>query len=781
MQLLLCQAPLLQGMIKNIIPYLAVIILFFLMNSCSNLKYLPAGEALYTGAKVSVKDTNISSKKEKSLQKELQKLTRPVPNKKILGLRLKLFIYNIAGKPKKENSLRGKLKYKTGEPPILLSDLNLERNKQVLLSDLQNQGFFQATITADTVVKKKVASAFYKVTTGIQYKIKEVVFESDSSALTKAISDVAKASFLKPGNSYDFEVIKAERSRIDAYLKEKGFYYFNPDYLIIHADSNVGKNQVNLYVKVKPATSEQARDIYRINDIYIFSNFNLQSSSADTIKKQALYFNGYYILDKQHLYKPQLFERTMLFKHNDIYKRSNHNLTLNRLITLGLFKFVKNRFESVPAVDTASLNTYYYLTPLPKKSIRVELNANTKSNNLTGSQISISWRNRNTFKGGELFTIKALGGFEVQYSGQLKGFNTYRTGLEASLAIPGFVVPFFSLNTRSGFVPKTNILLGYDLLTKQKLYTLNSFRAEYGYTWKENSKKEHQLNPISINYVQPVNVTQLYADSAKNNPTLQKAIDKQFILGSTYSYTFNPLTGDGPQTGLYFNGNIDLSGNIAGLITKPDIMHGDTAKLFHAAFAQYVKAETDLRYYIQAGSKSVWASRLIAGLGYPYGNSSSLPFIKQFFIGGNNSIRAFRSRSIGPGSSVPKGLGTSSFLADRSGDIKLEFNTEYRAKLAGVVNGAVFIDAGNIWLYNNDPEQVGAKFSNQFLKELAVGTGVGLRVDISFLVLRLDLAFPLRKPYLPDGQRWIFDKIDFGSSQWRKENLVFNLAIGYPF
>ena len=188
-----------------------------------------------------------------------------------------------------------------------------------------------------------------------------------------------------------------------------------------------------------------------------------------------------------------------------------------------------------------------------------------------------------------------------------------------------------------------------------------------------------------------------------------------------------------------------------------------------------------MRYYLKAGRNSVWASRLLAGFGLPYGNSGSLPFIKQFFIGGNNSIRAFRSRSIGPGTSVPKGFGTSTFLPDQSGDIKLEMNTEYRAKLIGIVNGAVFVDAGNIWLYNKDTAQAGGQFSNQFLKELAVGTGVGLRVDVSFLVLRLDLAFPLRKPYLPDGQRWVIDQIDFGSGSWRRQNLVFNLAIGYPF
>jgi len=187
-----------------------------------------------------------------------------------------------------------------------------------------------------------------------------------------------------------------------------------------------------------------------------------------------------------------------------------------------------------------------------------------------------------------------------------------------------------------------------------------------------------------------------------------------------------------------------------------------------------------LRHYMKLTETTQLASRIDLGAGYLYGNSTSLPYIKQFFIGGTNSIRAFRARSIGPGT-FKEAVDPDAFLPDQSGDIKLEINTEYRAKLISVVHGALFIDAGNIWLMNNDADKPGAKFSGKFLDELAVGTGAGLRFDLSFLVLRTDLAFPLRKPYLPSGQRWVLDKIEFGSGSWRKENLIFNLAIGYPF
>jgi outer membrane protein assembly factor BamA len=289
---------------------------------------------------------------------------------------------------------------------------------------------------------------------------------------------------------------------------------------------------------------------------------------------------------------------------------------------------------------------------------------------------------------------------------------------------------------------------------------------------------EHQLNPIAITYVQPSNITQEYIDSAINNPTLLLAVQKQFILGSTYNFTYNQLVGKQPRNAIYFNGNLDLSGNIAGLLSGADAKDGNTKYVFGLDFAQYVRVETDFRYYHKEGN-TVWANRIDVGFGYPYGNSTALPFVKQFFVGGTNSLRAFRSSSVGPGTYEP--ADQSNFLPDQTGDIKLELNTELRVKLFSIVNGAIFVDAGNVWLYNADTSRPGGQFNGQFLQQLAVGTGVGLRFDISILILRLDVAFPLRKPYLPEGQRWVINQIDFGSGNWRSQNLVFNLGIGYPF
>ncbi|MGN6494591.1 MAG: BamA/TamA family outer membrane protein [Agriterribacter sp.] len=750
-----------------------------LLASCSTTRSVPPGDALYTGASVDIKDKAATRKERKRLTSELESLTRPLPNKKILGIPFKLMIYNFAGNPKREKSLFGWLKYKVGEPPVLLSKVSLDYNTKVLQSNLENQGYFKSAVEADTTVKNKKATASYTVTTGIRYTINSITLPADSGALQRYITEASENTLLKKNDPFDLAVIKTERERIDAYVKEKGFYFFNPDYLIIEADSTIGNNKVDLHVKVKPGTPDRAKKVYTINDVYIFPGYRLNANAADTLKKNAEFFEGYYLVDRRKTYKPRMFRQAMQFLPGDVYNRKDHSQSISRLVNLGVFKFVKNRFEPVVVNDSARLNTFYYLTSLPKKSLRADLNVNTKSNNLTGSAITVGWRNRNTFKGGELLSVDATAGFEVQFSGQLKGYNTYRGGLETQLSFPRFLVPFVSINTRSGFMPKTNILLAYDVLSKEKLYLMNSFRANFGYAWKETLTKEHQLNPIAINYVQPWRVTQEYQDSIANNPTLAKAIEKQFIIGSNYNYNYNELSGNNALKGLYFNGNLDLSGNIAGLVTGANKRQGDPKTIFGAAFSQYVKVETDLRYYIPLSSKNTWANRLIVGLGYPYGNSRELPFIKQFFVGGTNSIRAFRSRSLGPG--TYNNTNNKTFLPDQSGDIKLEFNSELRAKLFSIVHGAIFIDAGNIWLYNDNPDKPGAQFSNKFMKEIAVGTGVGLRFDISFLVLRLDVAFPIRKPWLPENERWVIDDIKFGNSTWRKENIIYNIGIGYPF
>jgi outer membrane protein assembly factor BamA len=318
------------------------------------------------------------------------------------------------------------------------------------------------------------------------------------------------------------------------------------------------------------------------------------------------------------------------------------------------------------------------------------------------------------------------------------------------------------------------------MLDRVKLYTLNSFRAGYGYLWKESIAKQHELYPISINYVQPGKVTDEYRKKISQDTLLARAIQKQFILGSTYQYNYNQLaTGVQKDNSYYFNGLIDLSGNIAGFFSGADVKNGKEVTIRDVPFSQYIKFELDGRFYRKVGLYSTWASRAIIGVGIPYGNSVQLPFIKQFFIGGNNSLRGFRSRSVGPGTyRFPDSL---DFLPDETGDLKLELNTEFRFRINGPLYGAFFLDAGNIWLMNDSTytHKPGGQFTGKFLNQLAVDAGIGFRFDIILFVIRLDIAFPLRRPW--EQNPWVINKIDFFDKPWRRANIVYNLGIGYPF
>ena len=763
--------------IKAPIPYLILAALF--LYGCGGTKNLPEGELLYTGAKVKVEGDATPKSDRKAIKAALDELTRPKPNSSFLGIRPKLFFYNLAGTPKKEKGFRYWLKNKVGEPPVLYSKVDLEYTTKVLENYTQNNGYFNTKATADSTRHGKTATATYTVIPKKRYSIRSVQFPKDSSLLASSIRETEKRSLLKVDDGYSLEAIKAERERIDARLKEKGFYYFNAEYIKVQVDSTVADHKVDLIVKIKDETPQLAEEQYKINKVIVYPNYAINSDKKSTTSDSIVKYKDFTIIDPDNLFKPRIFDRTLYFKKDDLYNRTDHNLSLNRLVNLGTFKFVKNSFKVADTIGNY-LDAYYYLTPLPKKSIRLELLAKTNSANYTGTELNLNWGNRNLLKGAEQLTISAFGGVEVQVSGQNNGFNVYRFGTEANMIWPRIIAPF-KFHSASGFVPKTKATLGYEYQNRTKLYSLQTFKGSFGYLWKENERKEHLLNLTEITYASPQNVTALYQEQIDANASLGKVIEKQLIFGPTYSYTFTNTMLNRKKNTFYFKGGVDLSGNITGLLTGADTKAGKTKEIFNVPFSQFIKVESELRHYLKLGKESQLASRVIVGGGFAYGNSTEMPFIKQFFNGGTNSIRAFRARSIGPGTYDGSTANSGGFLADQSGDFKLEFNTEYRAQIFGLVKGALFVDAGNIWLLKENPNKPGAKLSKDFMKELAVGVGAGLRFDFSFLVLRTDLAFPIRKPYLADGNRWVLDQVSFGNSSWRKDNLVFNLAIGYPF
>lgn len=753
--------------------------------SCSNTRFLKEGQMLYTGAKVKIENDTISKKEKKDLQSALEANLTPKPNSTFLGLRPKLYFYNIAKEPKKDKGFNYWLKYKVGEKPVLLGDVDREFNKDIIENYSENKGYFNAKASYDTISKNKKAQVIYTVRPGSRYLIDGVKFQKDSALVNQEIQSLTDKTLLKNGKPFDLDVIKAERDRIDNRLKERGFYYFHPDNIIVQADSTVSKNhKVELNVKLKDNTPDLATQQFSIDNVIVFPNYNIQDvkdgkysipMNKDSLSKYR--FDDIYVIDPQHKFKPKIFDRALYFKKGDLYNRSNHNLTLNRLISLGVFKFVKNEFIVSDSLSH-KFDAYYLLTPRQVQSLRLEALGRTNSANYAGSELNLNWTHRNFFRGAEQFKASIYGAFDFQMGGAQNANNIFRAGTNVQLSIPRIVAPF-RFHSSSEFVPRTNISLGYEFQNRTQYYTLNNFTGSFGYLWKENARKEHDLKVIDITLVSPANVTAEYDSISKKNPAMQRVVAKQLIFGPTYSYTYtNTML---PRTNtFYYKGTLDLAGNITGLVTGADVKKDKEKKIFGIPFSQYVKIENDVRFYHKFTEKSSLATRFIGGIAYPYGNSEFIPFSKQFFSGGSNSIRAFRARTLGPGSFDPRTMDAGTYF-DQSGDVKLELNAEYRANLYKFLNAAVFVDAGNIWLLHDDSTRPGAKFSKDFLNEIAVGAGVGLRLDFSILILRLDLAMPLRVPYYQKGDRWAFDKINFGDSNWRKDNLVLNIAIGYPF
>ncbi len=760
-------------------------LLGMLVGSCSVKRYLPKGERLYKGSSITVQKHPETKTSNKALKSKLKLALKPRANKFLFGQPWKVWWwYKLGGEDsvKREKGLKAFFRNKLGEPPVLSSRINTKSTSENIVGLMENLGYFHTTAQGDTInTGSYLTKARYNVQVQPQYFIKDITWVSDSSALLKILQaeQQSKNTVLKPGMPYTLSEITAERNRLDLFLKTKGYYYFNPDYLMAYADSTIGDRKVSMLLNIKKVTPDIAKHPLSINQITIYPNYSLVSKQLDTSRYGLELHDGLYIRDTMKKFKPTLFVETITYRPGSLYNSASQNTTLNRLINLGAFKFVKNRFEPLP--DTSSgrkMDVYYYLTPSKKKSIQASIDAVSKDNNNLGAQVSVNMRNRNTFGKAELLTIRAFGGFEV-VNDSLKKSNNIRLGGEVSLRIPRYVIPFIKPKDLLFYPPNTSIVAGYELLNKQMFYTKNLFRVHYELTRRKNLLTSRTFAPISISYLKATNITDTFYKQAAISPALLLNIYDEAILGTYYSYTYNKAAPT-LKNKWYYNASIDLSGNLAGLITGAKNFR--EKKILGTPFAQFVKLDFDVHYTrrLPGVSRMDLANRFLIGIGMPYNNSALLPFAKQYIIGGSNSIRGFSVRSLGPGSYKPT-VEDKRFFQIIGGDYKILANSELRIPFTSIVNGAVFVDVGNIWTKDTLLFGPQGKLTKSWFKELAVATGIGLRFDATVILIRLDLGIPLRKPYLPDGERWVFDKINFGSSSWRKENLVLNIGLGYPF
>lgn len=758
--------------------------------SCRATKFLKEDETFYSGADIVFHEHGRVGGKHKIKQK-LESLISPKPNSTFLGARPGVWIYYATGTSENKKKFPGWLRKKLGKEPVLLSDVRPDLTAKILQGNLFNSGFFESQVSPAVQTRGKKSHVNYNVELYPPFTIMSI-HTPDDSLFRTGNNQVMKETFLKKGDTYNLEVLKNEQSRIEWLLEDLGYYYFDNRHLLFEVDTTAGNHGVDLYLTYAPGMPDKALRKYSFRTVNVINDYSLwQAGTESTMQNpgDTTQVDGYNYISTEDNFRPKVLTNAINIRSGSLYSREAHNYSISHLMGLGTFKFVNIKYQER---DSARLDADIYLTPLLKKSIRLEVQGITKSNNFVGPGLGATLTNRNFLRGAEQFQLKLNGSYEVQISRQQsRPLNAFELSAEASLTVPRLISPVGINHYSTKYIPHTTFRLSSTFQRRINYFQLNSFNLAYGYVWRETTTKSHELFPIDINYVNVSRQSAEFLELLQSNPYLKNSFQDQFIPAMRYSFTLNTQLHDpgevsysavtSQRSNFYFNTNLSLSGNLINMLKKNlDSSTEVPRTLFGQPYSQFIIGDFDFRYYWQLDSHNKLVARVAAGSGYAYGNSDQLPYIKQFASGGSNSIRAFPARSLGPGT-YRAVSGDASFI-DQRGDIKVEGNTEYRFDIFKYMKGAVFVDAGNIWLWNEDPQRPGGKFNSKtFIKELAVGTGLGLRLDFSFFILRFDVAFPLRKPYLPDGERWVFNEIDFGSRTWRNENLVLNIAIGYPF
>ncbi|WP_150088565.1 translocation and assembly module lipoprotein TamL [Adhaeribacter rhizoryzae] len=778
---------------KLTLSVLSIFCLFYL-SGCSGTSKLPEGKRLYTGANVKL-ESKEKIKDESALSTQLAATITPKPNTSFLGIRPGLFFYNLAGTPKKKKGLRSFIKNNLGEEPVFYDSVNNEHIAALMVNRLNNAGYFNSTVGYKENVKDKTVNVTYTAQVAKPYTISSIVYPTAASdsldQLYRDISASQAASLLKAGDNYNLATFTAERVRIDAELKNKGYFYFDPDLILFKVDTTQNNYTVNIYPTIKPEAPAKALVPYKLGDVRIYTNYTLRMDSTAYPNPPVRVQGYHYYPDEKSLKAKHLLPSVFLEK-DSLYSRRDHALTVSRLMGLGLFRFVDLQLRDSDSLAQA-LNVNIRLTPSRLQSMRAEFEMVTKTNGFAGPGFNARYRHRNLMRGAEQLQINFNISQESQVGGNKNrsgsdtgntetksGINSFMFGTQAQLDMPRFMTPFKTNNLRSEFVPKTRFTLGYSYVNRVTFYQMNAYNATYGYVWRPKSRITHEITPVNLQFARLSKVGPEFQERLNQNLFLRRSFEEQFIVGSMYNFTYNTQNQQQHRNDFFFNANIDLSGNLLSLFTSKVQGQTEIPNTFvKQPFSQYSRVALEGRYYQQLTRGSRLASRIIIGAGIPYKNSETLPYIKQFFIGGSNSIRAFRPREVGPGTysvTTDPNLqdNASNGFFDQTGDIKFEANAEYRFDIIPYLKGAVFVDAGNIWLARASADRPGGEFIfSKALSQLAVGTGAGLRIDAEFFVLRFDLGVPVRDPIQASPYVFTFPP--------ERKSMVLHIAVGYPF
>ena len=782
-----------QNIKKQTVVKLLILSLITFLFSCSSTKTIPDGQYLLRRNK-----TVIISKNNDIDKEILEEYIKQTPNTRVLGIfPFYLHMYNMLNKGK-EREWKNKLKKVIGEEPVIYDKYLTDKSKKQLALYLKNKGFYNAIIS-DTV-KNINGKAFvtYFINPNEPYRINTINYSiPDSFIRTILLNDSAKNTLLTTGKLFDVDILNAERVRITKLLHNKSYYNFSKEYIDYLIDSTLNSKQVNINMRIKLVSSidkNQNRVFtnhkkYITRKIFVYLDMGHRQLNADSLMTNngydTLLYHGLTFIYKNKMpITPDVIAHQIVFKPNEFYSSKKESLCYKYLAGLRQFKFIDIQFNEIEEINKNSTDTFHSLdchirlVRHTSKSYQVEFEG-TNSSTHWGVGENVRFNHKNLFGGAQIFSLKLSGALEVQHDiiGESNSDNflpnTLELGLETSVKIPKFWTPLNTGRILKKYHPGTTISLLYNYQDRPD-YTRTLINAGYGYHWKSSKNKNHLFNPLDLNIINLKDTTPQFSQYF-DTLFLKHSYESQFISSSSYLYEFSNQDKKKIRNFSYLRVRTEIAGNFINgmnmLLGTPK-NEDDYYDLFNTRYAQYVRADIDMRYYQYINKTSLLVYRSFFGIGNPYGNSEVLPFVKKYFAGGSNGIRAWQVRSLGPGSFVDN-----SNFPDLAADIKFETNLEYRFDIIWKLKGAFFIDAGNIWAINKYDDREGAMFKfNSFYKEIAIGTGFGARFDFDFILFRIDLGIKARDPELPIGERfiWANRRLNGGDYSW-------NIGIGYPF
>lgn len=760
--------------IRSHIAALALI-MSMLITGCSTTRRLGADEVLYTGVKKIDIRTDEGQKAAPGLAAAVKSAVNVAPNNSLISPYIRypfpigLWAYNNWSNPPK--GFKHWLYKKFAREPILISDVRPEVRTEMITEILENNGYFRGTASYELIKGKnpKKARIRYQITTGPEYTLDSIELLPDTCRLYHLIdSVVSHSTYLKSGNRYCTDSLSTERLRIANAVRNKGYYFFRPDYIEYLADSTITPKRIALRLGIANDVPKSALLVFKTGTITTRVNRNQGDGYPDTIDTN----RGMLIQMKPSRLRNGLIPQCITFRSGKTFSVRDMNRTQTNLSRLGIFNGIDINVFPDTTTSVPTLNVDINCTFDAPLEASLEVNATSKSNSYIGPGLMFGVTNRNLFGGGEQLSFKLNGSYEWQ-TGRDRGksiFNSYEIGLTTTLSFPRMLAPHFIPRSKRD-LNWTRISLNTDLLNRPHYFKMAQFNAAFSYDWRASRHASNTLTLFKLTYTNLLNTTHEFDSIMNANQAIALSFRSQFIPQIAYSYVYDRDFDNENRINWQFS--VQEAGNIFWGIWKMFGKDGEK-KLFGTPFSQFVKGSTQLVYSRRLYGDNWLVSRVAVGAAHPYGNSSQVPYSEQFYVGGANSIRAFTVRSIGPGSyRVPDDAINGYF--DQTGTFKFEFNVEYRFPIYGPLHGALFIDSGNVWLLKNDPLRPGGKLKgSSFLRDLAVGTGTGLRVDIGMLVIRGDLGIGIHAPY-DTGKRGYYNMKSFGNS------LAFHLAIGYPF